>query len=219
MAHASASPQKVIAPAGYITESTTVSATAAALWLDGKLSCRLACLIVGPRNLPAFSCPGRTRLHRRLTNIAATDAAATMPMTMSARLPRSGRVPFSLHPMRERGRSRLFIALIALGAAAVYIAGNGSVSLFDRDEPRYAQCSRQMLQSGDWVVPRLFDEVRTAKPVFIYWCQAAAMKMLGDTAFAARLPSALAMPVTLIGFAAFVWRVAGQRRAGGAVVV
>ena len=117
------------------------------------------------------------------------------------------------------GRLRLLIALVTLAAAGVYLAGNGATSLWDRDEPRYAQCSRQMLQSGDWVVPRLYDEVRTAKPVFIYWCQAAAMKLLGDTAFAARLPSALAMPLTLAAFGAFVWRVAGPRRALWAVVV
>src|SRR5688572_13451651 len=115
--------------------------------------------------------------------------------------------------MPDRGGARLLIAGTILGAAAVYLAGNGSVSLFDRDEPRYAQCSRQMLQGGDWVVPRLYDQVRTAKPVFIYWCQAAAMSVLGDTAFAARLPSALAMPVTLSIVAAFVWRTAGPARA------
>ncbi|HSU66642.1 MAG TPA: glycosyltransferase family 39 protein, partial [Tepidisphaeraceae bacterium] len=76
--------------------------------------------------------------------------------------------------------------------AAVYLAGNGRTPLFDRDEPRYAQCSRQMLQSGDWVVPRLYDKLRTAKPPGIYWCQATAMSVMGDNAFAARFPSALA---------------------------
>src|SRR5688572_6730627 len=86
--------------------------------------------------------------------------------------------------------TRLVLGLA--GAAALYLVGNGSVGLWDRDEPRYAQTSRQMLLGGDWVVPRLYDEVRTAKPVFIYWCQAAAMRWLGDTAFAARLPSVVA---------------------------
>jgi len=121
--------------------------------------------------------------------------------------------------MPDRGRARTLIILTILAAAFVYLAGNGSVSLFDRDEPRYAQCSRQMLQSGDWVVPRLYDQVRTAKPVFIYWCQAAAMKLFGDTAFAARLPSALAMPVTLGLVGWFVWRAAGPKRAAWAVLV
>ncbi len=97
------------------------------------------------------------------------------------------------------------LLLILLAAAALYLVGNASVSLWDRDEPRYAQTSRQMLQSGDWVVPRFLDDVRTAKPVLIYWCQAASMAILGDNAFAARLPSAIAMLLTL-GFLATVIR-------------
>jgi 4-amino-4-deoxy-L-arabinose transferase-like glycosyltransferase len=121
--------------------------------------------------------------------------------------------------MPVRGSVRTRIALIILAAALVYFAGNGSVSLFDRDEPRFAQCSREMLQSGDWVVPRLYGQVRTAKPPFIYWCQAAAMRVLDENAFAARLPSALAMPVTLALVAAFVRRVAGPRRAFWTVLV
>ncbi len=93
------------------------------------------------------------------------------------------------------------IILILLAATAVYLAGNARVSLWDRDEPRYAQCSRQMLQSGDWVVPRLYDELRAQKPPLIYWCQATAMKIFGDGptsgTFAARFPSSLAMVLTL----------------------
>ena len=57
---------------------------------------------------------------------------------------------------------RLLLALIILAAAGVYLVGNGAVALWDRDEPRYAQTSRQMLQSGDWVVPHYLDNVRTA---------------------------------------------------------
>jgi len=79
--------------------------------------------------------------------------------------------------MTHRRSIRLKTILIILAAFAVYLAGNGRVSLWDRDEPRYAQTSRQMLQSGDWVVPHLLDKVRTAKPAFIYWCQALAMKV------------------------------------------
>jgi 4-amino-4-deoxy-L-arabinose transferase-like glycosyltransferase len=94
------------------------------------------------------------------------------------------------------------ITLIIACAAALYLIGNGSVSLWDRDEPRYAQTSRQMLQSGDWVVPHYLDKVRTAKPVFIYWCQATSMRVFGDQGdagvFAARFPSAVAMTVVLI---------------------
>jgi 4-amino-4-deoxy-L-arabinose transferase-like glycosyltransferase len=79
----------------------------------------------------------------------------------------------------------------------VYLAGNQATPLWDRDEPRYAQASRQMARSGDWVVPMLLDEPRLKKPVLIYWLQAASMKILGETRFAARLPSAVGMVAVL----------------------
>jgi 4-amino-4-deoxy-L-arabinose transferase-like glycosyltransferase len=104
------------------------------------------------------------------------------------------------------------IVLLVIVAAGVYLAGNGRTSLFDRDEPRYAQCSRQMLDSGDWVVPRLYDKIRAAKPPGIYWCQATAMKVFGENAFAARFPSAVAtvLMIALLGFA--FWPEVGPRQ-------
>jgi 4-amino-4-deoxy-L-arabinose transferase-like glycosyltransferase len=116
-----------------------------------------------------------------------------------------------LRRMRHRLMKWLLI-LVITGPLCVYVLGNGAVGLFDRDEPRYAQTSRQMLASGDWVVPRFLDKVRTAKPVLIYWCQASAMSVLGDNRFAARLPSALAMAGTVALLAMAVSRAAGRRR-------
>ena len=113
-------------------------------------------------------------------------------------------------------RRLLLLALLIPAAAAVYLVGNGSVALWDRDEPRYAQTSRQMLQSGDWVVPHYLDLVRTAKPALIYWCQATAMKLCGTAGpaanFAARLPSAVAITVLLVVLSAVLWRRLGSQR-------
>ncbi len=121
--------------------------------------------------------------------------------------------------MTARASIRFKITLIILAALGVYLAGNGRVSLWDRDEPRYAQTSRQMLQTGDWVVPRLLDNVRNAKPIFIYWCQAFAMKLFGDNEFAARLPSSLAMILTLVVTGVVVYRMIGARRALWTVLI
>src|SRR5438105_7927492 len=97
-------------------------------------------------------------------------------------------------------RPQRYLIIVIIAAAALYLVGNSAVGLWDRDEPRYAQTSKQLLQSNppDWVVPHLLDNVRTAKPIFIYWCQAASMRLLGINDWAARLPSALAMTGVLI---------------------
>ena len=109
---------------------------------------------------------------------------------------------------RENFAQTLGLILISLGV--VYLIGNASVPLWDRDEPRYAQTSRQMLRSGDWVVPRFLDEVRTAKPIFIYWCQAVVMRMLGDTDLAARVPSVIGMLGTVAMVGVVIGRTVGR---------
>src|SRR5688500_5480328 len=117
------------------------------------------------------------------------------------------------------------LALIIVAAAACYLVGIGRVHLFDRDEPRNAQAARQMLQSGDWVVPRLLDRVRTAKPPLTYWCQAAAMKLIGDGSggwgdtAAARLPSVVAMTLTLIVLGVVITRFVDRERAFWTVLI
>jgi 4-amino-4-deoxy-L-arabinose transferase-like glycosyltransferase len=119
----------------------------------------------------------------------------------------------------RRGRIALFTLLTILAAVGVYLVGNGSVALWDRDEPRYAQASRQMVQSGDWVVPHYLAELRTKKPPLIYWCQAAAMTVLGDNEFAARLPSVIAAALVLGIIGVTISRFVGPRRAFWTVLV
>jgi 4-amino-4-deoxy-L-arabinose transferase-like glycosyltransferase len=114
---------------------------------------------------------------------------------------------------------KLKITAIIITAFAVYLIGNQRVALWDRDEPRNAQAAREMWRTGDWVVPRLMGQVRTAKPVFTYWCQAIAMSALGDNAFAARLPSAVAMALTLIVLAAAIYRFIGAARSMWTILI
>src|SRR5258706_2912141 len=113
-------------------------------------------------------------------------------------------------------KPRRYLIFVILAAGVVYLLGNDRVGLWDRDEPRYAQTSKQMVMSepADWVVPLLLDKVRTAKPIFIYWCQAGAMRVLGSTGeFAARLPSSVAMIITLIVLGVAIGRNIGWKRA------
>lgn len=70
--------------------------------------------------------------------------------------------------------------------------------LLDRDEPRFAEASREMLQSGNYVVPTFNGAPRYAKPPLIYWCQALSFSIFGENALAARLPSLLAVAGTAL---------------------
>lgn len=68
----------------------------------------------------------------------------------------------------------------------------GSLGLIDPDEPFYALSSREMVQSGDWVTPRVFGEPQFEKPILFYWETSASQVIFGDNEFAARVPGALA---------------------------
>jgi len=86
-----------------------------------------------------------------------------------------------------------FIAALAL---TLNLAGNGRISLWDRDEPRYAGCAREMIAKGEWIFPTFNDEPRFHKPILIYWLMRAGFAIGGDNPFGARLISALAGTAT-----------------------
>ena len=81
-------------------------------------------------------------------------------------------------------------SLVLLGCLLL-LAGNAILPLTDRDEARFAEASREMIQRADFVVPWFNGAWRFDKPVLIYWCQIASYKVFGVNEFAARLPSAL----------------------------
>ncbi|NCO57128.1 MAG: hypothetical protein AUK30_05720 [Nitrospirae bacterium CG2_30_70_394] len=108
-------------------------------------------------------------------------------------------------------RFHLLLALIAGLGVAIYLLGNGATSLWDRDEPRFAEAAREMVATGDYLVPRFHGAVRYDKPPLIYWLMAAAYRVTGPTPLGARLPSALAG-----GIAVFLTGLLGRRLVGAA---
>ena len=86
---------------------------------------------------------------------------------------------------------RLIIAVFAV-ALFFFLAGNWASALFDRDESWYAEISREMLVSGDYLTPTYQGEPFLEKPPLPYWLMAGSMRIFGQNAFGARFPSAVA---------------------------
>jgi 4-amino-4-deoxy-L-arabinose transferase-like glycosyltransferase len=86
-------------------------------------------------------------------------------------------------------------ALLGVLCLALYIPGMTSIPLLDRDEARFAQATRQMLETGDFLHIRFQNESRNQKPAGIYWLQAAAVRAFSTPQSTAiwpyRLPSLL----------------------------
>jgi 4-amino-4-deoxy-L-arabinose transferase-like glycosyltransferase len=92
--------------------------------------------------------------------------------------------PGLLWPIRGLGALLDIVAASHARAAAAlvvvclisYLPGFFNIPPIDRDEARFVQATKQMLETGDYVDIRFQDEVRYKKPVGIYWLQAAAVR-------------------------------------------
>ena len=72
-------------------------------------------------------------------------------------------------------------------------AFQGARNIWDPDEGRYTAVALNMLKGGDWIVPRLHDELpHFTKPPLTYWLVAGSMGLLGKNGWGARIPNTLA---------------------------
>jgi 4-amino-4-deoxy-L-arabinose transferase-like glycosyltransferase len=81
--------------------------------------------------------------------------------------------------------------LIVLLGLILDLSGTWLLPLTDRDEPRFAEASAEMLERHDWVVPTFNGDPRYDKPPLIYWEEIVCYECLGKSDLTARLPSAL----------------------------
>lgn len=77
-------------------------------------------------------------------------------------------------------------AFLLVCGLLLFLPGFFNIPPVDRDEARFAQATKQMVETGDYVDIRFQDDVRYKKPVGIYWLQSAAV----ETASALGLPRA-----------------------------
>ncbi len=106
--------------------------------------------------------------------------------------------------------------MLAAMLAALWLAILPVRPLFNPDEGRYAEIPREMLSGGDWVVPHLDGVPYIEKPPLQFWATALVYRVLGTSAFSARLYPALTALASLglVGFAARrLWGAAAGWRA------
>ena len=113
---------------------------------------------------------------------------------------------------------RNFIAIF-LGALLLHVAGTWIIPLVDRDEPRFAEASREMRERSDYVIPYFNDKYRFDKPPFIYWTQIASYSVFGENEFSARFPSAVAAALTAALLYAWGRRLGGERTGWWAAII
>ena len=103
------------------------------------------------------------------------------------------------------------IWLLLFGFALVYLAPIACRPMIVPDEVRYAEIPREMIATGDWIVPRLNGLPYFEKPVMGYWLNALSMLVFGQNAFAVRLPSAIGAGLSALMVALLMRRMANDR--------
>ena len=110
-------------------------------------------------------------------------------------------------------------ALLFFGCLLFHVAGTWSIPLIDRDEPRFAEASREMIERGDYIVPHFNNQLRLDKPPLAYWAQVTSYRIFGENDVAARFPSAVA--AALVALSIFAWgnRIGGERVGWWAAII
>lgn len=107
---------------------------------------------------------------------------------------------------RETWSGFLWPVVLVLVTLLCVVPGFFSVPPVDRDETRFAQASRQMIETGDYIDIRFQDGTRYKKPIGIYWLQTASVKILQAASivkeqapiWAYRLPSAVGVVLAVL---------------------
>ena len=96
-------------------------------------------------------------------------------------------------------KAAIFLILLSL---FLFIPGFFTLPAVDRDESRYAQASKQMIESSNFIDIRFQDEPRHKKPVGIYWMQSIAANLFDDKnkprVWAYRIPSLIGAIVAVL---------------------
>jgi 4-amino-4-deoxy-L-arabinose transferase-like glycosyltransferase len=120
----------------------------------------------------------------------------------------------SIDPHVSSRAARLGWLLLILATLYVcYFRNLGAVGFVGPDEPRYAWIARAMVETGDWVTPRLYGKPWFEKPPLYYWGAALSFKLFGVSEVSARLPCAISALLATLGMAWLAWRLYGAATA------
>jgi 4-amino-4-deoxy-L-arabinose transferase-like glycosyltransferase len=110
-------------------------------------------------------------------------------------------------------------AILSFSCVLFHILGTWSLPLIDRDEPRFAEASREMIERSNYIVPYFNNQLRLDKPPLTYWAQVASYHIFSENDFAARFPSAIAAALTALLLFAWGCRTGGEKVGWWAAII
>jgi 4-amino-4-deoxy-L-arabinose transferase-like glycosyltransferase len=108
------------------------------------------------------------------TSGIADDMSTTSSWTSRSYWPAKGFAALFDYAAGSSRRAAVVLTLISL---ITFLPGIFQIPPVDRDEAYFAQATKQMIETGDYVDIRYQDDVRYRKPVGIYWLQASVVNV------------------------------------------
>ena len=72
------------------------------------------------------------------------------------------------------------LIVLLLLSLTLFFSSINSLPVLDRDEARYVQSSKQMVESKNYLSIKFQEEYRSKKPIGIYWLQAFSINLLAN---------------------------------------
>jgi 4-amino-4-deoxy-L-arabinose transferase-like glycosyltransferase len=110
-------------------------------------------------------------------------------------------------------------ATLFFACVLFHILGTWTLPLIDRDEPRFAEASREMIERGNYIVPYFNNQLRLDKPPLTYWAQITSYHIFGENDFAARFPSAIAAALTALSILVWGRQMGGEKIGWWAAII
>ncbi len=110
------------------------------------------------------------------------------------------------------------VFLLSFLTLAAYFLVAASSTLWDRDEPRFARATVEMLRSGQYLYPTFNGTLRPDKPILVYWLMSLPIRWFGQTELACRFFAPLATLGTGLLTALLGRRLIGSWLAGAAAM-
>jgi 4-amino-4-deoxy-L-arabinose transferase-like glycosyltransferase len=98
----------------------------------------------------------------------------------------------------EQSSPWLRVVAIAASVACIYWFIDTRSTLWDRDEPRFARATVEMVESGNYLYPTFNGNLRPDKPILIYWLMSVPVRLLGPTSLACRFCAAIGVAITCV---------------------
>jgi len=102
---------------------------------------------------------------------------------------------------------------------AIYLLTATAATFWDRDEPRFARATVEMVESGNYLYPTFNGELRPDKPILVYWLMSVPVRLFGPGELASRFFSAVGIALTCLLTYFIGRRVVGPRAGIWAMIV